>query len=177
MDFSKAAHGDHRRSFLRIHRRRPRLLPHLGALRRRNRRGHFFPSQVLFNNGLSAFWAQLTADTVIDVIDKLITVIPIYFLLKKYPRSLYGKFPLKFHLREGFIAGGGSHVNGISPPDEIHQHADHLLIIASTTLVSVLSIAISSMYYQKSYRIGMRKSPGRGSLAAGYVDASRIDDF
>lgn len=135
-------------------------------------------ARSLFNNGLSAFWAQLTADTVIDVIDKLITVIPIYFLLKKYPRSLYGKFPLSSIYEKDLSRAAdpmsmASHYRTRSINTRIIS-----LIIASTTLVSILSIAISSMYYQKKLQDQYaEKVLGAAKLAAGYVDASRIDDF
>ena len=135
-------------------------------------------ARSLFDDGIPAFWAQLTADTIIDLIDKIISVVPIFFLLKNYPKALYGKFPLsliyeKNDLRQRDSMPWTSHYRTKSINTRIIT-----LIIASTALVGILSIAISSMYYQKKLQDQYaEKVMGAAKLAAGYVDASKIDVF
>ena len=46
--------------------------------------------------GISQFWAQFIADMSIDLLDKFVSFIPLYLVLRYVPRTLLYKFPLGY---------------------------------------------------------------------------------
>lgn len=103
----------------------------------------------LNGHGLSPFFSQLTADILIDVPDKLLTVGIVCLFLHFYPRPLSGKFPLSY-LYDGSVKGNIKDTIYYSP--EIKRSVSRRLttiVGIAVALISVLSVIIGSYYHRQ----------------------------
>ena len=53
-------------------------------------------ARQLYAGKIPQFWAQFIAASLLDIPDKFLTVLPVYFLTRFYPHQLYDKFPLSY---------------------------------------------------------------------------------
>jgi len=136
-------------------------------------------AKELLSNGVPLFWAQFAADVCIDLADKIISILPVYLFLRFYPKKLYGFFPyshLYYHDSMDLLKYRQERQTTYRKAS-LNIYVIRLITVA-TILVSGFSIVIGTVYYQKKLKEQYtEKVYAAASLAAGYIDATRIDEF
>jgi len=133
----------------------------------------------LHAHGLSIFAAQFWASTLIDIPDKLLTVLPIYLFTRFYPRQLYDKFPLSYlydrsaEEAENIHAQQPFHIRTRSLSSKITT-----ILVVVSALIGVLSTGAGIFHYTGQQLEHYRTwAVDTSRLAAQTVPGDQIDDF
>ena len=136
-------------------------------------------AQYLHNAGFSTFWAQFIAGSLIDLPDKLLTILPIYGFTHFYPASLYDKFPLSYIYDRSEAA-----IESMAEqhPFRIHAHSLNArittMIVTISVLISAIPATIGFFYYRNSqFEHYSALVTNAAQLAASLVPGDRIEDF
>lgn len=129
--------------------------------------------------GLPDFWAQLLADLILDLPDKLITVLLTVFILRRLPDILADKLPLSY-----LYAGPGKKfpVTVNRPGQHYRQHSISTkivtLIVISSVIISGAAIAISSSYYSDKLLVEYQNIGRSASRQMAFeVDPEKVDQY
>ena len=104
----------------------------------------------LFNHGFSEFWAQFTADVILDIPDKLITVGIVCLILRFYPKCLYNKFPLSS------IYDGTPERENINENKEKREQIKHsvnnrvvTILMSCIAIISLMAVTVGTVYHHQ----------------------------
>ncbi|MBQ9327909.1 MAG: HD domain-containing protein [Solobacterium sp.] len=136
-------------------------------------------SYRILNSGyMSVFWAQLSSDMIIDLADKLITVIIVYIVMRflsEYTRDL-----LHFHgWRQSPLTLDERRKADRNYSSEVSLRSKILMmIVIATFFIAGVTTGISFMLYHRS-TISEHTQMGQGvaKLIATVVDGDRIDEY
>lgn len=133
----------------------------------------------LFAHGLPKFWAQFTADMLVDGWDKLLTTCLVFLCLRFYPGRLYDRFPLSYLYdrseaeRQRVSRQQQAHYRKIS----IHTRIIRLITL-SLLVLSVLATTVGGLcYWYAEKALYARSSSNLARVAAGLVDGDRMDEY
>lgn len=103
---------------------------------------------MIMHMGIPAFFAQILADLILDIPDKLITIMIVYILLKVYPHRLYDFYQYSYLYDRS--------KEKIEVYEEAHDDYSHLtslqismlnVIIVVVVVISVTALGLSCYYY------------------------------
>lgn len=126
----------------------------------------------LYQNGFPAFGAQLSADLLMDLPDKLICVTVVYVILHIIPAGWYRLFP--------FI--NGFHAQKPDTEKHYRRYSLHtqiaLMITLSVLIVNILCTTVSFLIYENSNRESYSKqATGIANMMIQEIPADRIDAY
>ena len=126
---------------------------------------------------MSMFWSQFTADMLIDLLDKTVTVLIVVVVLRLLPESVRQKLELsgwkqqKISLRR-------------ATGDEEFEHKRSLrlkiiLLLSLATLITAVSVTWISYLNFKSASVNEQKALANGVLdvVINHIDPERVDEF
>ena len=135
-------------------------------------------ARIFASSGSSRFWSQFSADMIIDVADKTITVLLVALVVNLTPATLKDRFyftawqqtPLS---REKRIAADGNRTRFLSLRSKIVALATAamLVIAAIITLISFMHYRTAAIEEQEVLALGV------ANVAANGIDGDRVDDF
>ena len=133
----------------------------------------------LHAQGLPMFLAQFAASTLIDIPDKLLTVLIVFLFLRCYPQRLYDLFPLSYVYDRGEDAcelvrqQQLVHVQKHSIKDKI----THMIILAAV-LLGFVSAGVSFFYHMDRQLTAYRNlAKDTSELAAGMIAGDLVELF
>ena len=132
-----------------------------------------------FQQGVSPFWAQFAASTLVDIPDKFLTILPSYGLTRFYPQKLYDKFPLSYlydRSEEEVMA---------MRSEQLFHIRNHSINDKITRIVVVISLAIgmvsllASFFYYTAQQLGYYRQTAvdASQLVADKIPSDEIEDF
>ena len=136
-------------------------------------------AHLLYDRSIpSVFWAQFTADILLDLADKALTVLPVVVILN----TVSGKTLEKLHFyswhqaplsAEDLKASRKKHTRGISLQGKI------LLVLGGAIfLIAMIVTGISFMLYRNAMiEQEARMGSSVAKVAANLIDAGRVDEF
>ncbi|MBP5607834.1 MAG: HD domain-containing protein [Lachnospiraceae bacterium] len=137
-----------------------------------------FAAALLEQGKLNVFWAQMVSDVSIDLVDKLITVIPVFIILKLMPEHLKESFELtgwrqKPMSHEEVKHSRKSDTSGFSLRTKIIVIIGVIMVV-----IAVVTTTISFILY-RSFAIEQYTTIGRNvaSLAASAINPDRVNDY
>ena len=135
-------------------------------------------ARSIYDNGtLSLFWSQFTADMLIDLLDKTITVIVVTVILHLLPRNLKDKF--YYH---------GWQQDPLAVPERRSSSSTSLgrslrtkivmLVAAAVVVIALVVTGISYFHYRDAVteeKAEIGRSAARA--AARYIDGDRVEEY
>lgn len=133
-------------------------------------------AHILADRGLPVFWAQFSADMMIDILDKAVSVSCVCLLLRFFPDRLCGWFPL------GYLYDRNQESRETARVAKVRKRSLYsrivLLLVLSVEVVGVISISVSTSYYQKKIKEEFRQTvTSAATLAAAAIDGDRIGAY
>lgn len=133
---------------------------------------------ALYHQGMPAILSQFTVDILIDIPDKLITVFIVCGILKLHPHVLREHFPYSY------LYDGTAECANLENAEQNHNYHHTIdqrilsVLMASITLISVMAVAIGSIYHHKRL-IGSYENLANvvSQETADFVDGNRVDEF
>ena len=137
-----------------------------------------FAAKLLESGVLNVFWSQLVSDVSIDLVDKTVTVIIVYFIVKIVPEKVSGKMALTNWQQRPLNANEIKASNKTETKGTNLRMKIILIIGTIMILVAVATSTISYILYQK-FVIEQFTYTGRdvAGLVAATLDADRINDY
>ena len=130
------------------------------------------------STGLSEFWSQFTADMLIDLVDKTITVLAVAIIVNAIPETLKDRFyfvswqqaPLS---REGRYAAGEKRSRFLSLRFKI------VLLVTSAMLIIAAIVTVISFVHFRTAAIEDQKALAWGvaNVASDAIDGDRVPDY
>jgi signal transduction histidine kinase len=136
-------------------------------------------ANIFYANGCPKFWAQFSADVLLDIPDKLITMLPVYLFLNNYPKALYDKFMNSYLYDRNAeeIRSIEDNERTIYTRKSVSRRITELILLSSL-LISGISIFVGIRYYQEELRAKyFEEVTNVSSLAAACVDGNMVDAY
>lgn len=131
-----------------------------------------------YDNGtMNLFWAQFSADMLIDLLDKTVTVLIVVAVLRLLPESLRSRLELS-----GWRQQKISLRSSMNDAEFEHRRSLRLKIILLMSLATIITAvavtAISYVNFRKA-SINEQKTLAQGVLdvVVGHVDGDRVDEY
>ena len=137
-----------------------------------------FAAQVMAATGMPAFASQVTADFLVDLVDKAITVLAATILIRLLPDKLNNMFDFSFWQQkplvgEQFDAIRNTETRGLSLRTKIAAIVAVIMLV-----VAIVTTGMSfASYHRANIEAQGQMAMGICNLVADKVDASRIDEF
>ena len=133
----------------------------------------------LYGQGLTPFWSQFIAPTLMDIPDKLLTVLFIYGATVWYPAMLYDKFPLSYLYDRPAEAIRNVQLRQRS---RVRRYSINFkitaIIVTSAVLTGAVSVTMGFMYYRERLLEQYRSEVSNSSrLAASLVPGDQVEAF
>lgn len=121
----------------------------------------------------SLFWSQMTADFLIDLLDKTIVVILFLIIIRLVPQKVYDSFSFYEDKKNNFHPFEGDKKIKLSIRAKIFS-----LMLITSCLVTFTVVGVSFIFYRDA-QIEKHKeiSIGAVKILASYIDADRVDDY
>ena len=137
-------------------------------------------AHAFLNSGMAEFWAQLTADMAIDLLDKAVCVVTVALVIKIVPESLrkklrfFGWRQAPLNSKERRIAAAGTRFSR-----HMSLRAKVMLLIAAATLlISVIITSISFIqFHESNIEQQVKLANGVVNVVASNIDPARVDEF
>lgn len=128
------------------------------------------------NTSMGTFWSQFAADMLIDVVDKLITVVIVFAVIKLIPKKLMGRLPMSAGYSDADRRkkrGGKRFYRKHSLRIEVVA-----LIITTSLILGTLATMISAAIYTESSQSKYEKmATGAVNLAMDCIDADMVEQY
>ena len=127
--------------------------------------------------GFSVFWAQFTADMLIDLLDKTVTVLIVVAVLRGMPDALKKKLELN-----GWKQQKISLRNKEGDADFKHRRSLRLkviLVVSLATIITAVSVTTISYVNFRKASVDEQTTLARGVLdvAVNHIDGDRVDEY
>ena len=127
---------------------------------------------------MSEFWSQFTADMIIDLLDKAITVLAVALVVNLMPQTLKDRFyftawhqtPLSSEQRRA-VGGRGTRFTSLRSKIVLLVTAAMLIIAAIVTAISFGHFRTAAIEEQKSLAWGV------ANVASDAIDGDRVDEY
>jgi len=121
----------------------------------------------------SLFWSQMTADFLIDLLDKTIVVILFLIIIRLVPQKVYDSFSFYEDKKNNFHPFEGDKKIKLSIRAKIFS-----LMLITSCLVTFTVVGVSFIFYRDA-QIEKHKeiSIGAVKILASYIDADRVNDY
>lgn len=137
-----------------------------------------FAKELLESGKLSVFWAQMTSDVVIDLIDKGITVIIVFFIIKLIPDNLkpglwvtgWRQAPLS---TDALLAARKNVTRSFSLRGKIITIISVIMIMVAV-VTTIISYILYGNFAMKQYTYGCESA---AKLASNLINPDRIDEY
>ena len=132
-------------------------------------------AMYFYHQGCPEFCAQLLADIIIDIPDKLITVAIVCLTLKHYPKFLKDYYPLSY-----IYCGESYDNNDISNINLKHSINNRIvgIVMIAVSVISIMAVGISSTYHDIQLIEGYEHTAQVASdEVANIVDGDMINDY
>ena len=136
-------------------------------------------AHALYNTGkFTSFWAQFTADQIVDLIDKTITVVAVALVLKLMPKDLKDSF--------FYYGWQQAPLSAQSQADADHKHSRRMslrvkiiaLVALGTLITGVVVTTISYIHFQKASESEQATlAQGMVKVIKDSVDGDRVDEY
>ncbi len=137
-----------------------------------------FAKKLLEGGSLSVFWAQMTSDVVIDIIDKTITVILVFIILKLIPDRIkpslwvtgWRQAPLS---NDAIFDAKHNHTRSFSLRGKIITIIS-LIMICVAVVTMIISYILYRNFAMEQYTNSCRSV---ANLAAEMIDPEKVDEY
>ena len=137
-----------------------------------------FAQQVLDATGMSAFWAQICSDFLIDLVDKGITVLVAVLVMRVLPDRLARLFDFTFWQQTPLRGEQLQLATHVSTRGASLRTKIIAILACAMLLVAVVTISISYVIYHNSNVDSQGEMAlGIANLVVDKVDGDRIDEF
>ncbi len=133
--------------------------------------------QIFNSSPLSKFWSQFSADMLIDLLDKTITVVIVALALRLIPERI----------KELFVFSGWQQrplslkelTRNARRKGRLSLRWEIILLVSSATLLTALAVAAISYYHFKSASIDEQETFAKGivQVVRESVDAEKVDEY
>lgn len=133
----------------------------------------------LLGLGFPEFWAQFTADMLIDIPDKALTVLVVWAILRFYPKALYDKFPLSY-----LYDRDNTEIRVIETRTRQYYRKRSLntkivsIISITAALLSVFSVFIGLLFYHSELTLQYSTTVTNASrMGASFLDGDDLERY
>lgn len=132
---------------------------------------------------ISEFAAQFTADMGIDIADKIVSVLAVFFILKLLPGRLLTHLPLGFVYQRDSHLDGGTHAARHTRPKPSYRKLSLKnkvlsMIVLTALVLGILSTGISYMLYRNIMNERYASSCSAAvNLMLQTIDADRVEGY
>ena len=137
-----------------------------------------FARQIHQNLGFSPFWAQMSADYLIDIVDKLISVGAAQLIFRGIPAKIRDSFHYNYWLQNPMTLGEFRRAERFRPRKISLRTKILVLLIVSMTLIGTVTTVISFNSFRNELYI-TQKETGRSvtNIMKGCFDADRVEEY
>lgn len=137
---------------------------------------------TLVDNGFKPFWAQFTADCLIDLADKAVSIVPLIFCVVFFPQKLVGKLPRGYMFRkelavDEIIARFKAERRSRYKNRSLRSRLVSLTLITGL-IIAAISLTIGSTVYQQKIQVRYAELCTAASImASNEVDAQSVEFY
>ena len=137
-----------------------------------------FATSIYQATNIPRFWAQMSADYIIDLGDKLITVVIVYAVVRVMPENMKQILHFDGWQQTPLDADTEKKVKGLESRLLSLKTKILLLLIVAPLCVAIMSTSISYMLYRRSsVEEHTNLAKGVANLAASAIDPERVSEF
>ena len=132
----------------------------------------------IFDSGaMNQFWAQFTADMLIDLADKTITVAIVALVLKLMPDDVQRRFAAYGWQGAPSTDGGNSGEHSVFRSKSLTSKIIALMITAMLVTAAVVTTISYTVFREDSFQRKTAMADSLLSVARDSIDASRVDEY